>query len=115
MPSPSRPIARPVAGLAIAALVLGFAVAALRSTPAAHAATSSCADPITTAPTGPATVSATSTKYGKVLVVGSGAYSGCSLYLLTSAPMILTGLASFVTAAYCLWSTFKVEAPPPSG
>ncbi|HEX3218605.1 MAG TPA: hypothetical protein VHU77_01040 [Candidatus Limnocylindria bacterium] len=34
------------------------------------------------------------------------------LYLLTSAPMILTGLASFVTAAYCLWSTFKVDAPP---
>ena len=45
MPSPFRPIARPVAGLAIAALVLGFAVAALRSTSVAHAATSSCADP----------------------------------------------------------------------
>jgi predicted lipoprotein with Yx(FWY)xxD motif len=84
MPSPVRPIARPVLGLAIAALVLGFAVAALRSTAVAHAATSSCADPITAAPTGRATVSATSTKYGKVLVVGSGAYSGCSLYLLTS-------------------------------
>ena len=84
MPLPFRPIARPVAALAIAALVLGLAVAALRSTPAARAATSSCADNITTAPTGPATVSATSTKYGKVLVVGSGAYAGCSLYLLTS-------------------------------
>ena len=84
MPLPFRPIARPVAALAIAALVLGLAVAALRSTPAAHAATSSCADSITNAPTGPATVSATSTKYGKVLVVGSGAYAGCSLYLLTS-------------------------------
>ena len=84
MPLPFRPIARPVAALAIAALVLGLAVAALRSTPAAHAATSSCADSIKNAPTGPATVSATSTKYGKVLVVGSGAYAGCSLYLLTS-------------------------------
>jgi len=40
---------------------------------------------IASAPTGPATVSATRTSsYGKVLVVGSGAYAGCSLYLLTS-------------------------------
>ena len=37
------------------------------------------------APTGPATVSAASTtSYGRVLVVGSGDYAGCSLYLLTS-------------------------------
>ncbi len=36
-------------------------------------------------PTGPATVSAASTtSYGRVLVVGSGDYAGCSLYLLTS-------------------------------
>jgi predicted lipoprotein with Yx(FWY)xxD motif len=45
---------------------------------------SSCADPVTSAPTGPATVSAASTPYGRVLVVGSGAYAGCSLYVLTS-------------------------------
>src|SRR4029077_532543 len=38
----------------------------------------------TSAPTGPATVSAALTPYGKVLVVGSGGYTGCSLYLLTS-------------------------------
>jgi predicted lipoprotein with Yx(FWY)xxD motif len=84
MPLPFRPIARPIAALAIAALILGLAAVALRSTPAAHAATSSCKDPITSAPTGPATVSAKSSKYGKVLAVGSGAYAGCSLYLLTS-------------------------------
>src|SRR5690242_14328738 len=84
MPLPYRPFARPVLGLAIAALVLGLALVALQFTSPAHAATSSCADAITSAPTGPATVSATSTKYGKVLVVGSGAYQGCSLYLLTS-------------------------------
>ncbi|HYB30666.1 MAG TPA: hypothetical protein VEF89_28975, partial [Solirubrobacteraceae bacterium] len=37
------------------------------------------------APTGPATVSVASTSsYGRVLVVGSGPYAGCSLYLLTS-------------------------------
>jgi predicted lipoprotein with Yx(FWY)xxD motif len=50
----------------------------------AKAATSSCADPVTSAPTGPATVSAAASPYGKVLVVGSGPYAGCSLYLLTS-------------------------------
>jgi predicted lipoprotein with Yx(FWY)xxD motif len=37
------------------------------------------------APTGAATVSAASTtSYGRTLVVGSGDYAGCSLYLLTS-------------------------------
>ena len=41
-------------------------------------ATSSCADPVTSAPTGPQTVSAASTPYGRVLVVGAGAYAGCS-------------------------------------
>ena len=39
---------------------------------------------MTSAPTGPATVSTASTPYGRVLVVGSGAYAGCSLYVLTS-------------------------------
>lgn len=68
-----------------AALVLGLASAgALQSSAAANAATSSCADPVTAAPTGPATVSRESTAYGNVLVIGSGAYAGCSLYLLTS-------------------------------
>ena len=44
-----------------------------------------CSDPVTSAPTGPATVSTASTAdYGTVLVVGSGDYAGCSLYLLTS-------------------------------
>jgi predicted lipoprotein with Yx(FWY)xxD motif len=50
----------------------------------ASAATSSCADTVTSAPAGPATVSAASSAFGRVLVVGSGAYAGCSLYLLTS-------------------------------
>lgn len=50
----------------------------------AHDATSSCADPVTTAPAGRATVSAASTPYGRVLVIGAGAYAGCSLYVLTS-------------------------------
>jgi predicted lipoprotein with Yx(FWY)xxD motif len=51
----------------------------------ASAATSPCSDPVTSAPTGPATVSAEWTPdYGRVLVIGSGSYQGCSLYLLTS-------------------------------
>ncbi|HJS93659.1 MAG TPA: hypothetical protein VJ741_05305 [Solirubrobacteraceae bacterium] len=59
-------------------------LALLFSSPAG-AATSPCSDTVTSAPTSPATVSATWTPdYGRVLVVGSGAYQGCSLYLLTS-------------------------------
>jgi len=58
---------------------------ALLVTSPASAATSLCSDSVRSAPTGPATVSAASTPdYGRVLVVGSGAYQGCSLYLLTS-------------------------------
>jgi predicted lipoprotein with Yx(FWY)xxD motif len=51
----------------------------------AEAESSSCAESVTSAPTGPATVSAApKAPFGKVLVVGSGPYDGCSLYLLTS-------------------------------
>ena len=60
------------------------AVAPEFSSPASAQTGPLCADPVTSAPTGPATVSAALTPYGKVLVVGSGDYAGCSLYLLTS-------------------------------
>jgi predicted lipoprotein with Yx(FWY)xxD motif len=69
---------------AVAALSLALGVVALHFSSAARAATSPCSDALTSAPAGPATVSAASTGYGKVLVVGSGAYAGCSLYMLTS-------------------------------
>jgi predicted lipoprotein with Yx(FWY)xxD motif len=46
--------------------------------------TPSCVTPLTSAPSGPATVSASSTAFGRVLVVGSGDQAGCSLYALTS-------------------------------
>ena len=70
---------------AAALLILGLVVVALLFSSPAGAQTSSCADPVTSAPTGRATVSAASTpSYGKVLIVGSGDYAGCSLYLLTS-------------------------------
>lgn len=68
-------------------LVAAFASLATVTPPlaaVAGAATESCATPVTSAPAGPATVSAALTPYGKVLVVGSGATSGCSLYMLTS-------------------------------
>jgi predicted lipoprotein with Yx(FWY)xxD motif len=58
---------------------------ALLFTSPATAQSSSCAGPVTGAPTGPATVSAAWTSgYGRVLAVGSGPSAGCSLYLLTS-------------------------------
>jgi predicted lipoprotein with Yx(FWY)xxD motif len=79
-----RLLAVPAAAVLIAlALVAG---APQFSSPArAGSSTAPCSDPVTTAPTGPATVSVeTKAPYGDVLVVGSGAYEGCSLYLLTS-------------------------------
>lgn len=75
-----------LAAVAAAALVLALVVAAVQLSGSARADSSaSCADSITSAPTGPATVSAmTKAPFGKVLVVGAGPYAGCSLYLLTS-------------------------------
>jgi predicted lipoprotein with Yx(FWY)xxD motif len=80
-------LGRPVAGrAAAAALTLGLVAVALMFSSSASARTSpACSDDVTGTPTGPATVSvARSTSYGRVLVVGSGDYAGCSLYLLTS-------------------------------
>ncbi len=81
-----RRLGRPVAGrAAAAALTLGLVAAALLFSSSASAQTKPCSDDVESAPTGPATVSAASTtSYGRVLVVGSGDYAGCSLYLLTS-------------------------------
>ncbi len=83
-----RRLARPVAGsAAAAALILGLVALALQFSSSARAETIACntADTVSNAPTGPATVSVSSTTaFGKVLVVSSGTYDGCSLYLLTS-------------------------------
>jgi predicted lipoprotein with Yx(FWY)xxD motif len=68
-----------VAMLVLPAFALNSPVSAA-TTPAA-----SCADAVTTAPAGRATVSvANNATFGSILVIGSGAYRGCSLYLLTS-------------------------------
>ena len=79
-------LGRPVTGRAAAAvLTLGLVAVALVFSSSASAQSSPCSEDVTSAPTGPATVSAASTtSYGRVLVVGSGDYAGCSLYLLTS-------------------------------
>src|SRR5438270_2299780 len=70
---------------ATALLVLGLVAAAPGfSTPATAPSPPSCSDPVTSGPTGPATVSAATSPFGRVLVVGSGDHAGCSLYLLTS-------------------------------
>jgi predicted lipoprotein with Yx(FWY)xxD motif len=72
---------RVLAALTAALLVLpAFAL----GSPVLAQSGASCADSITSAPTGPATVSTAKTAFGRVLVVGSGEYAGCSLYLLTS-------------------------------
>lgn len=79
---PRRALARAAAA---GVLAVGFAVLALGLSSPARADSNSCSESLSTAPTGPATVSAeTKAPFGKVLVVGSGAYQGCSLYLLTS-------------------------------
>jgi predicted lipoprotein with Yx(FWY)xxD motif len=71
---------------AVALLTVGLvAVAPQFSSPAsAQGSSRSCATPVTSAPAGPATVATASTSFGTVLVVGSGANAGCSLYVLTS-------------------------------
>ncbi len=117
-----------VAGSATAAtLTLGLVVLALQfSSPAsARSASSSCADAITGAPTGPATVSAASTAYGKVLVVGSGDHAGCSLYLLTSDQLHAMTSAPFACSdnpnplgAPCdsiLWPALLTDGAPIAG
>ena len=79
-------VRRLVAGSASMAIAGGLFAAALPfgSSMAAQAASPSCADAVTGQPTGPATVAAASSPFGRVLVVGAGAYTGCSLYELTS-------------------------------
>jgi predicted lipoprotein with Yx(FWY)xxD motif len=68
-----------------ATLTLALVTAALVFSSTANAQSKPCSDDVSSAPTGPATVSAASiASYGRVLVVGSGDYAGCSLYLLTS-------------------------------
>lgn len=81
-----RRLRRPIGVRAAAAAVtLGLVPASLAFSSPASAQNKLCSDDVASAPTGPATVSAQSTpSYGRVLVIGSGDYAGCSLYVLTS-------------------------------
>ncbi len=87
----------------------------------------SCGTPVT-APTGPATVSAASSPYGTVLVIGSGKYSGCSLYELTTdelhtltsgkAPFACTDATTNAFKASCdtvLWPALLTDGAPVAG
>ncbi len=94
----------------------------------ASAQAPSCGAPVKAAPTGPATVSAASSAYGKVLVIGSGEYSGCSLYLLTTDELhtLTSGKAPFactdatdnafkVSCDTVLWPALLTDGAPVAG
>jgi predicted lipoprotein with Yx(FWY)xxD motif len=65
-------------------LGLGLALSGLFCRPASAQSAVNCAAAVTSAPTSPAVVSVASSSFGKVLVEGSAAYAGCSLYVVTS-------------------------------
>jgi predicted lipoprotein with Yx(FWY)xxD motif len=74
----ARPAVTGALGLCLVAATLMFGA------PVSADSTINCSEAVTSGPTGPATVSAAATAYGKVLVIGAGDYAGCSLYVLTS-------------------------------
>jgi predicted lipoprotein with Yx(FWY)xxD motif len=109
------------------ALALGLVAVALvfSSLASAQRQSAPCKDPVTSAPTGPATVSVASTAYGRVLVEGSGDYAGCSLYVLTSDQLHALSGAGFacsdnpnVLGAPCdtvLWPALLTDGAPIAG
>jgi predicted lipoprotein with Yx(FWY)xxD motif len=96
----SRRFRTVVAGSATAALLTLCLLAVgpqFRAHASVQGSSPSCTTPVTSAPTGPATVSTASTSFGRVLIIGSGANAGCSLYILTSDRLhsLTFGLAAF--------------------
>ena len=114
-------------GTGIAAAMAAPAAPQLNSHAIARDDSPTCVTPITSAPTGPATVSVKSTDYGKVLAEGSGDYAGCSLYILTSNELhaLTYGLAPFacsdnptVIGPACdsvLWPALLTKGRPVAG
>ena len=113
-------------GVAMLTLALVTVMPQLSSPVSAQ--TSSCAAPVTAAPTGPATVSTASSAFGRVLVVGTGENSGCSLYVLTSdqlhtltsggAPFACTDATTNLLATSCdtvLWPALLTDGAPIAG
>jgi predicted lipoprotein with Yx(FWY)xxD motif len=107
-------------------LTLGF-VALQFSSPVSAQSGVACNTAVTSAPSGPATVSTASTPFGEILVVGSADYAGCSLYLLTSDQLdsLTTGAEPFacsdgsnVLGAPCdsvLWPALLTDGAPIAG
>jgi predicted lipoprotein with Yx(FWY)xxD motif len=108
-------------------LGLGLALALVLGRPANAQSAVNCAAPVTSAPTSPAIVSVASTSYGMVLVEGSEAYAGCSLYVLTSDELrtLTSGAEQFacsnnqnVLGAPCdsiLWPALLTNGAPIAG
>jgi hypothetical protein len=117
--------------IVLAMLTLGLVTAAFVVSSPAGARTHesvSCNTPVTSAPTGPAIVSAASTSYGSVLALGgSGPKAGCSLYVLTSDPRHAHAGVVFAcpatpisalggaTCANDLWPALLTEGAPIAG
>jgi predicted lipoprotein with Yx(FWY)xxD motif len=112
---------------AVAMLTFALVLVTPQLSSPVSAATPSCGTPVT-APTGPATVSAASSPYGTVLVIGSGKYSGCSLYELTTdqmhtltagkAPFACTDSTDNAFKASCdavLWPALLTDGAPVAG
>jgi predicted lipoprotein with Yx(FWY)xxD motif len=86
---------------------------------------SDCAATVSGAPSSPATVSAASTPYGRVLIVGSGDQVGCTLYVISSDQLhALTGAPfacsdnSNPAGAPCdtvLWPALLTDGAPIAG
>jgi predicted lipoprotein with Yx(FWY)xxD motif len=93
----SRTVAAGPATAVLLTLSLLAAAPRLISPVSAEAGSRSCTTPVTGAPIGRATVSTASTSFGRVMIVGSGANAGCSLYVLTSDQLhsLTFGLAAF--------------------
>jgi predicted lipoprotein with Yx(FWY)xxD motif len=108
-----------VAAVAVVGLMLAAtgAVASAAGTRGPFTPGTSCATPVAAAPSGPAVVAGASTPYGRVLVVGSGANAGCSLYDLTSDEPQATP-ASFACPGFCatnVWPALLTDGPPQAG
>jgi len=115
----------------LAMLTLGLVAVAFAVSSPAGARTQdvvSCNTAVTSGPTGPAIVSAASTSYGSVLVLGgSGPKAGCSLYMLTSDPRHAQSGAVFAcpatpisalggaTCANDLWPALLTDGAPIAG
>lgn len=105
----------------VVAALAGVATVAPPLESAAHASPipsgSTCATTLTATPTGPATVAAATTPYGRVLVVGSGPNAGCSLYMLTS-DQPESPTPSFGCTGFCatnIWPALLTDGTPMAG